>query len=169
MNRVKSHLKSIEINDEYGTPHQLYKNACIKYNIFPTLDVAASDVNHVCKKYYKKENNSLFKQWKEDFFMNPPYSDVLKWLTHAYYQHTAHNVNALILIYAKTDTKFWHLFVEDLAETHFIRGRIKFNDSEGKPSKHNSPYGSAWIIYRKKENQPIDNFWGNNSIMRDEN
>ena len=47
-----------------------------------------------------------------------------------------------------------HRFVENKAEVHFQKGRIKFLDNNGnvKLDKHgreqSSPYPSVWIIYR---------------------
>ena len=54
----------------------------------------------------------------------------------------------MLLIYAKTDTKWWHRFIEDRAEVHFIKGRIEFI----KPNslkRNAAPYPSCWVIYRK--------------------
>lgn len=71
------------------------------------------------------------------------------WIEKAYQEHLKHNVNGLILTFAKTDTKWWHNFVEDKAEVHFIEGRIRFLD-KGNVSGYPAPYGSCWIIYRAK-------------------
>ncbi len=56
-------------------------------------------------------------------------------------------VNALILTYAKTDTEWWHEYIENKAEIHFIKGRIKFW-FEGEPTKYPAPYPSCWIIFK---------------------
>jgi len=68
----------------------------------------------------------------------------------AYESHIKHNVTGLILVYAKTDTRWWHEFVENKAEVHFIKGRVKFY-LDGQISKNSAPYPSCWIIYRKHE------------------
>ena len=56
----------------------------------------------------------------------------------------------MILCYAKTDTKWWHEYVEGKAEYHFQKGRIKFLDGQGNLTKNSSPYPSVWIIIRGK-------------------
>ena len=63
------------------------------------------------------------------------------------------NVELMILAYAKTDTQWWHNFVENCptCEVHFIKGRIKFLDAKGYQTKLPAPYPSVWIIYRRKE------------------
>lgn len=142
------HLSNIVINDEYGTPRELLDEVCNKYNIFPKIDVAATFENRKFKRYISSEQNALSYEWNEDFFMNPPYSKVKDFMKKAYEQHRKHNVNGLILVYSKTDTKWWHEFVENKAEYHFVKGRIKFLDHNNKTTGQ-APYPSVWIIYRK--------------------
>jgi len=145
------HLAIIQVQDEYETPKNLLVDAIHKYKIFPKLDVSATPENSKCPDFFTKEQNALELSWTRDFFMNPPYSKVEKFMKKAYYQHLENNVNALILVYAKTDTKWWHKFVENKAEIHFIEGRIKFLKN-GFVTKNSAPYGSVWIIYRTFRN-----------------
>jgi phage N-6-adenine-methyltransferase len=152
----------------------LFYDGCREYDIHPVLDVAASHINHVCKRYFTKADDALTKEWNVDFFGNFPYSKVAKFIKYAYEQYKKHNVNGLILTYSKTDTKWWHKYIEGKAEIHFIKGRVKFFDENGKIKKYCqnckvsfsgidicprcdnelrencAPYPSCWIIYRKK-------------------
>ena len=152
MSSIK-HLQNIQVQDDYETPQDLYTDSCRKFNIFPTLDVCATRINSKCLHFITKKEDSLLFEWKETFFMNPPYSRVFDFMKKAYYQHIKHGVEGMILIYAKTDTKFWHSFIEGKAEVHFIKGRIKFLKN-GIKTKNSAPYGSCIVIYRlqrKKE------------------
>ncbi len=74
---------------------------------------------------------------------------VSEWIAKAYSEHLSNNVNGMILTFAKTDTKWWHKYVEGKAEVHFIEGRIRFLDN-GEISGYPAPYGSCWILYRAK-------------------
>lgn len=148
LSRAVQHLQSIKIQDEYGTPKELFRQACVDYSIDPKIDIAASKYNHVLNWYITKEQNCFNFHLKHDFFLNPPYSLVSKFIEFAYISHLKFDVNALILVYAKTDTNWWHNYVEGKAEVHFIKGRIKFLDAFGNPTKNSSPYPSAWVIYR---------------------
>jgi len=145
------HLSNIHINDEYGTPLTLLYQACQTYDVHPKLDVAASRINHVCDRYFTKQDDALTKEWDEDFFLNPPYSQVEIFIKYAYQQYKKHNVTGLILTYSKTDTKWWHDYIEGRAETYFIKGRIRFFDENGKLTRNSAPYPSCFIIYRKHE------------------
>ena len=149
--KAVKHLANIKINDEYGTPIFLFLEACGKYNCTPKVDYFASDVNHVCDKYYTKSDDAFSKSWTENGFINSPYSMIGKVMQKAYEEHMANNVELMILAYAKTDTQWWWKWVENKAEVHFIKGRIKFLDAKGNPTKLSSPYPSVWIIYRRKQ------------------
>ena len=149
--KAVKHLANIKINDEYGTPIFLFLEACGKYNCTPKVDYFASDVNHVCDKYYTKSDDAFSKSWTENGFINSPYSMIGKVMQKAYEEHMANNVELMILAYAKTDPQWWWKWVENKAEVHFIKGRIKFLDAKGNPTKLSSPYPSVWIIYRRKQ------------------
>jgi hypothetical protein len=162
MSKSVQHLSIIKVEDEYGTKQEDFDNACETFAVNPRIDICASEANHVLKIFISKEQD-VFKQFPEgvpeDFYMNPPYSEVKKFMKFAYESHVKNNVTALILTYAKTDTKFWHEYVEGKAEVHFIKGRLNFNDEHGnakmifdkkanKWRKGASPYPSVWLIYR---------------------
>ena len=149
--KAVKHLAIINKNDEYGTPISLFLESCGKYNCTPKVDYFASDVNHVCDKYYTKSDDAFSKSWTENGFINSPYSMIGKVMQKAYEEHLANNVELMILAYAKTDTQWWWKWVENKAEVHFIKGRIKFLDAKGNPTKLSSPYPSVWIIYRRKQ------------------
>ena len=149
--KAVKHLAIINKNDEYGTPIFLFLESCGKYNCTPKVDYFASDVNHVCDKYYTKSDDAFSKSWTENGFINSPYSMIGKVMQKAYEEHMANNVELMILAYAKTDTQWWWKWVENKAEVHFIKGRIKFLDAKGNPTKLSSPYPSVWIIYRRKQ------------------
>ena len=67
--KAVKHLANIKINDEYGTPISLFLEACGKYNCTPKVDYFASDVNHVCDKYYTKSDDAFSIPFKEDGFI----------------------------------------------------------------------------------------------------
>jgi hypothetical protein len=143
------HMSIIKENDEWGTPHVMFSDACREYHIFPKIDVAASDLMHVLPEYLTKQEDFLSRDIDIDAFGNFPYSLQAKMIRHAYSLHKRHNTNWLILAFAKTDTKWWHEYVEDKAEVHFIKGRVKFLKN-GIKAKSAAPYPSCWIIYRRK-------------------
>lgn len=136
-------------DDDWETPNQPYNEAIAEYRIFPKLDVCATRENRKCLDFFTKEQDGLKQEWKQDFFMNPPYSDVGNWIYKAWTQWKKWNVNGLCLVFSKTDTKWWHQYVEGQAEVHFIKGRLRFC-KDGISGKDPAPYPSCWIIWRRR-------------------
>ena len=143
--------------DAWATPWDLFRMGCDHFGFKPTLDAAASKNNTKCKKYYSKKVDSLSKQWKEAFWLNPPYSQVEDFMYHAVEQHRKWGMSGLILVFAKTDVKWWHRLVgnsykemqKNGVEPYFIEGRVKFIVDGGKEkSKNSSPYPSVLLFYK---------------------
>jgi len=177
MTKAQTHQIIVCKNDLWETPHLPLEEAMIKYDINPKIDVSATQQNTKFPKYFTIQQNGLVQEWNEDFFMNCPYSEIEVWMQKAYEQHLKYNVNALILVFAKTSTKWWHEFVEGKAETHFQKGRIRFlldgiepryckichkrstEDNQYCPMcgdvipKSSPTYDSVWVIFRKKEKE----------------
>ena len=132
MKKAIQHLGIINVNDYWETPKEEYAYAVWNYDVTPTIDVCATEKNRRCEKYFSEKDNALNQEWNEDFFMNPPYSQINKWMKKAYEQHTKYNVNALILVFGKIGVKWFHEFVYDrknnkwLAEFLPIDHRVKF-------------------------------------------
>ena len=150
MKKAVQHLQSINENDEWGTPENILRKAEFEFRLNLFLDVCSTNDNKKFNKFFTKKDDGLSFNWDYNFFMNPPYSQITQWMDKAYTEHKKNNVDALILVYAKTDTKWWHKYVEGIAEVHFIKGRLKFTKPDGTISKNSAPYPSCWIIYRRK-------------------
>lgn len=172
-------LETISINDRWETPKDLLFNKIKELKFQIKIDVFASDKNHKFPTYFTRSNSALKKNLLQDSFANPPYETIAECVEFLYNQHLKNNINILLLTFAKTDTKWWHNFVEKKAEVHFIQGRIQFlldgilpqncknkkcknkkkivlqNNNKCKFCgetliKNSAPYPSCWIIYRRK-------------------
>ena len=180
--KAVKHLQIINDNDEYGTLESIYKMGVSIAGFKPEIDVCASKSNHKCDYYFTLDEDFLDRdddRFCHNSFANFPYSLKYQCMKKAWELFEKYNGNWLILAYSKTDTKWWHQFVEGKAEVHFIEGRIKFLDSKGNPllskycskcskkrefegiwcpsckshtiwKENTSPYPSCFIIYRKK-------------------
>ena len=76
-------------------------------------------------------------------FCNPPYSQISKWVQKAYEESHKDGTIVVLLIPARTDTRYFHDYILHRSEIRFIRGRIKFSDA-----KHNAPFPSMIVIFR---------------------
>jgi len=173
MTRAQTHQTVVNENDLWETPPLLLEDKMKEYNIHPTLDVCATTQNTKFEKYFTPQQDGLEQEWNEDFFMNPPYSEINQWMQKATEQQKKHNVNALILVFAKTGVNWWHKYVEGKAEIHFQKGRIRFllngveprycirckirftkeishcENCHKKIGKSSPTYDSVWVIFRK--------------------
>lgn len=76
-------------------------------------------------------------------FCNPPYSQIGKWVEKAYREGTKDGTLVVLLIPARTDTRYFHDFILHRSEVRFIRGRLKFGDQ-----KNSAPFPSMVVIFR---------------------
>lgn len=90
----------------------------------------------------------------ERVWLNPPYGrGIERWIEKAYEESQAGNL-VVALLPARTDTAWWHDWVEGKAEVRFIRGRLGFTidgkyplDKEGRELR-SAPFPSVLAIYR---------------------
>jgi len=67
--------------DEWRTPPGLYARLDDLFGF--TLDVAATDDNHLAPTWYTKQQNGLTQPWSGRIYGNPPYSDPSRWVLRA--------------------------------------------------------------------------------------
>jgi site-specific DNA-methyltransferase (adenine-specific) len=136
---------------EWGTPQELFDTLNEEFDF--TIDVAASDKNAKCERYYTKEQDGLKHSWSnERVFMNPPYGYGLKfWVKKAFDEiHALTNGAELVtaILPSSTDVSWFHDYIYGIAEIRFIRGRVKFENSENGKSG-SSTKGTMIVIWRK--------------------
>ena len=127
---------------EWATPQEFFNKLDWRFGKF-TLDPCATNDNHKAKKYYTLEDNGLAQDWEgETVFVNPPYRNLSEWVEKGYRESQKDDTKVVMLIPARTDTKYWHKYVMRASEIHFIKGRLKFGDS-----KNSAPFPSAVVVF----------------------
>lgn len=117
-------------SDEWRTPSDLYKALDAEFKF--QFDPCPMDENR----------NGLLVEWKSPAYVNPPYSDVLAWIEKAYLEFKA-GKTIVMLLPARTCTKWFHEYALKATELRFIRGRLKFGDA-----KHPAPFPSVLVIFK---------------------
>lgn len=109
-----------------------------------TLDPCASAGNAKCALYYTEDDDGLQQDWGgHHIFVNPPYGRRMgAWVQKAYSESRKHNTVVVMLIPARTDTKWWHDYVMKAKEVHLVRGRLKFGSSASA-----APFPSAVVVF----------------------
>ena len=103
-------------------------------------DVCALPENAKCKKFYSPEQNGLLQNWGGNCWCNPPYGRKIgEWVKKA----SESKATVVMLLPARTDTKWFHDYIYNKAEIRFIKGRLKFGNS-----KNSAPFPSMVVIFR---------------------
>ena len=80
--------------------------------------------------------------WGQINFCNPPYSEIKLWIKKGYEEYKKKKI-VVFLIPSRTDTIYWHEYVMKAHEIRFIKGRLKFNNSE-----NSAPFPSCLVIFK---------------------
>lgn len=129
--------------DDWSTPQDFFDELDKEFHF--DLDPCADENNHKCETYFTKEQNGLKHSWGGyTVFCNPPYGkEISKWVQYAYEQSRLPNTTVVMLIAARTDTRYFHEYIYEKAEIRFIKGRLKFGGSTT-----SAPFPSMVVIFR---------------------
>lgn len=133
--------------DEWATPPELFQELDKEFGF--ELDPCSTEENHKCPKFFTKEDDGLAQNWGGwRVFCNPPYGRNMtgKWVEKAYKTHQENGSLIVLLLPARTDTRWFHDYIYKKAEIRFIKGRLKFGGCENA-----APFPSMLVIYRKEE------------------
>jgi site-specific DNA-methyltransferase (adenine-specific) len=127
-------------SDKWITPPEIYNplNEEFKFNFDP------------CPITWKEgDPDGLTINWKESNFVNPPYSDVGKWIKKASEEHKK-GCKIVMLINVITDTIAFHEYIYNKPniEIRFVRGRIKFINPLEPTKLMPNVKGSMIIIFK---------------------
>lgn len=129
-------------SDDWSTPQYIYDELNNEFDF--NLDPCSSDDNYKCENHFTIAEDGLTKNWEGyRVFCNPPYSNIAAWVKKAYKEATKKKTLVVLLIPARTDTKYFHEYIYHRSEIRFIKGRIKFGDS-----KNSAPFPSMIVIFR---------------------
>ena len=132
------------LTDDWATPKALFEEWNNKYDF--KLDVAASQANHLCDNWFgldhpdEAKRNGLTANWNDygKVWCNPPYGrGIADWVDKAFYCNNL----VVMLLPARTDTKWFHQILDNRCHIEFIKGRLKFGDG-----KNSAPFPSIIAI-----------------------
>ena len=134
---------------DWQTPQAFFDKLNQEFNF--TLDPATNGTNALCSKFFTEAQDALAQSWQgETCYVNPPYGRVLKnWIRKAYEESQDPNTTVVMLIPARTDTKYWHEYVMQASEIRFVQGRLKFG---GGQTDDPAPFPSAVVVFKGGHN-----------------
>jgi phage N-6-adenine-methyltransferase len=142
MSRMNAGLLTSDRGD-WTTPQAFFDLIDAEFGF--TLDAAASRENALCENYLTEADDALSVEWSGTVWCNPPYGrGIADWVRKGY-ESAQSGATVVMLIPARTDTRYWHDFVMWAAEVRLIRGRLVFGTGE---ARANAPFPSAVVVFR---------------------
>jgi len=121
--------------DDWATPQKLYDE--LNAEFYFKVDAAASQYNFKAPIWYgldhpnPRHRNGLGGAWSSHggaIWLNPPYGRILsEWVSKAHIESKYQTL--VMLLPARTDTKWFHEYLYPRCEIRFIKGRLKFGGS----------------------------------------
>lgn len=140
---------------DWETPQDFFDAWNREYNF--TLDAAASPDNAKVDSYFTKEDDALSQDWPGVVWCNPPYGRKIGTWVEKAYRESLKGATVVMLIPARTETRWWHRYVKNARWIYFMKGRLKFSGSGS-----NAPFPSAVVVFTPGANPyPVRVLWGN--------
>jgi len=106
-------------SDNWATPETIYKQYVDELDYFDPCPLNSTF-------------DGLQIEWKTKNFVNPPYSKIKEFVYKAMEEHKK-GKEVILLIPARTDTKYFRKLVNYGCDIVFITGRLHFNNSNSAP------------------------------------
>lgn len=127
--------------DLWETPQDFFEKLDQEFGF--ELDVCALPENAKCSRYFSPMDDGLEQDWTGVCWCNPPYGrEIEKWVKKAYIS-AIEGATVVMLLPARTDTRWFHDWIYGKTEIRFIRGRLKFGGAE-----HGAPFPSMVVVFR---------------------
>lgn len=125
----------------WATPDGVFSDLNSEFGF--TLDVCAIAENAKCERFFCPDDDGLLMPWSGTCWCNPPYGNRIgDWCEKAY-REAFNGATTVLLLPARTDTRWFHNWILGKAEIRFIKGRLKFGDAA-----NSAPFPSMIVIYR---------------------
>lgn len=138
---------------DWSTPKDLFTSLDSEFSF--DLDACATSANAKTLNFIGPEEDALTVDWSERgarIFCNPPYGrGIGEWVEKAY-KTSLSGPTVVVLIFARTDTKWWQDWASRAAEIRFISGRVHF-ERGGLTGPATAP--SAVLVFSEEYRVPL--------------
>lgn len=131
--------------DLWATPQDFFNELDAEFHF--TLDVCALPENAKCEQFFTPEIDGLSQPWTGRVWCNPPYGrEIGQWVRRAHLSVASGGSEVVVMLLpARTDTRWFHDYIYKKAEVRFLRGRLKFGDL-----KNSAPFPSMVVVFKNK-------------------
>ncbi len=146
---------------EWLTPPSLLKMLG-EFDLDPCAVAQANRPWPTATEHYDAEANGLLRPWRGRVFCNPPYDNVI---AGQFLGRCAEHGNAIVLIFARTETENWQRLVFPKADAIlFIAGRLVFHNADGAPALNTAGAPSALVAYGKENARQLRQRCGSGQV-----
>lgn len=141
--RMNTAVHFSSATDLWETPQDFFDKLNEEFHF--DIDVCALPENAKCARYYTPEQDGLSQPWVGTVWCNPPYGrQISAWVQRAS-ESAEGGATVVMLLPARTDTKWFHDYIYRKAEIRLLRGRLKFG-----VCKNNAPFPSMVCVFSHK-------------------
>lgn len=126
--------------DLWATPKDFFDQLDAEFGF--TLDACALPENAKCKTYYTPEQDGLAQPWEGVVWCNLPTVGRSGSGSRRLTTRPRGGGLVVMLLPARTDTKWFHDYIYQQTEIRFVKGRLKFGDS-----KNAAPFPSMVCVF----------------------
>ena len=128
-------------NEEWYTPKYIFDALGLRFDLDPASPGAEFVPWIPAAKHYTQADNGLVQPWEGKVWLNPPYGiETPHWLR-KFIQHG----NGVMLVFARTDTGWFHASATKADALCFIKGRVQFVSGAGKGNGSGAGAGSLLL------------------------
>lgn len=134
---------------EWETPQDLFDELDKEFGF--RLDPCATDGNTKCPVYFTVKDDGLGQPWRPSpVFVNPPYGrEIAKWVQKGF-EEAQQGAVVVMLLPARTDTRWFHDYCMKAKEIRFLKGRLKFGGA-----KNSAPFPSMIVIFQDEADEEV--------------
>lgn len=112
---------------QWYTPKFLFDRLGVQFDLDP-CSPGKKIVSWIpAKRHFTANDNGLLLRWQGRVWLNPPYGqETPRWL-----KKLANHGNGIALVFARTDTRWFHEYATRASLICFMAGRIRFIKSDG--------------------------------------
>jgi phage N-6-adenine-methyltransferase len=137
---------------KWQTPPALFDSLAAEFGPFDLDPCGAEDsyASRHCSVFWTENDEPLLRPWPGHVFVNPPYGHALRgWIDKCRYEAAVGNAAVVVaLLPARTDTRWWHLWIGDHcqypSEVRFLKGRLRFVGANGP-----APFPSVVVVWHE--------------------
>tara|TARA_A100001201_G_C4038607_1_gene185941 strand:- start:357 stop:863 length:507 start_codon:yes stop_codon:yes gene_type:complete len=135
---------------DWWTPPEVFEKLGLQFDLDPAAPqggVPWLPTNN----YYTKEDNGLEKDWYGNVWLNPPYGR----FTGSWLDKFIEHGNGIALVFARTETIWFHKYALQADSLLFTKGRFKF--AKNGVQKDYASIGSLFIACGNQNSQALKN------------